>query len=115
MGATSPGGISCALTIVALIAGLLVAANYRLPVSACLAMGLIIGGLIGLDSNPDMATASAQLAGISGTSIAVLLLFLNIASLATFAAAEWQSIGIRVAGSWTSAAAFLNIALLFRK
>jgi urease accessory protein len=114
-GFPSADAIPLALTILAFVAGSFVASNYRLPAPVCLAMGLIIGGLIGLDSNPETSVAGAQLAGISGTSIAVLLLFLNIAGLATFASAEWQCIGIRVAGSWMSAAAFLNIALLFRK
>jgi urease accessory protein len=103
------------LTAFALLAGLTVAANYRLPAWACIFTGTAIGTMIGLDSKPEAATLLGEIAGLAGTSIGGLLLFLNLAGLAAFAAAPWQSIGIRVIGSWTSAAAFLNIALLFRK
>ncbi len=113
--AVLPDGIPRVLTFMAMVTGLGVAVNYRLPAPICMAVGLIVGSLIGMDSKPEAETVKSVLAGISGTSIAVVLLFLNIAGLASFAAAEWQRIGIRVIGSWTSAAAFLNIALLFRK
>jgi hydrogenase/urease accessory protein HupE len=104
-----------ALTALALLAGLAVAANYRPPGWACIFIAAAIGTMIGLDSKPEAATLMGEAAGIAGTSIGALLLFLNLAGLAAFATAQWQSIGIRVIGSWTSAAAFLNIALLFRK
>jgi urease accessory protein len=103
------------LTVLGLAAGLAVAANYRLPAWATIGLGGTIGLMIGCDSKPETATLLAQLAGISGTTIAVLLLFLNLAGLAAFVTAQWLQIGIRILGSWTSAAAFLNIMLLFRK
>lgn len=103
------------LTMLGLAAGLAVAANYRLPAWAAIGLGGMIGLMIGLDSKPEAATLLAELAGISGTVIAVFLLFLNLAGLAAFVTAQWLQIGVRVLGSWTSAAAFLNIVLLFRK
>ncbi|WP_020176882.1 HupE/UreJ family protein [Methyloferula stellata] len=103
------------LTVLGLAAGLAVAANYRLPAWAAMGLGGMIGLMIGLESKPETATLLAQLAGISGTTIAVLLLFLNLAGLAAFVTAQWLQIGVRILGSWTSAAAFLNIMLLFRK
>ncbi len=103
------------LTALCLAAGLAVAANYRLPAWATIGLGGAIGLMIGFESKPEATTPLAQLAGISGTTIAVLLLFLNLAGLAAFVTAQWLQIGIRVLGSWTSAAAFLNMMLLFRK
>ena len=104
-----------ALTVFAALAGLCVAANYVMPASVCISLGMLIGSAIGLDSNPETVDVLARAAGIGGTVIGVLLLFLNPAGLAAFSSAPWQEIGVRVVGSWTSAAAFLNIALFFRK
>lgn len=114
LGASAPF-IVPALTVFAALAGLCVAANYVMPGSFCISLGMGIGSAIGLDSNPDTADVLAQAAGIGGTVMGVLLLFLNSAGLAAFSSAPWQEIGVRVVGSWMSAAAFLNIALFFRK
>ncbi len=104
------------LTALALLAGVSVAASYLMPAWICIGMGFLIGAMIGLDSKPETLDGFlANAEAIAGTLIGVFLLFLNLAGIAAFAEKQWQSIGVRVIGSWTSAAAFLNIALLFRK
>jgi hypothetical protein len=113
--AVPPSGAPTLLTAMALLCGLTAAACYRVPAWVCIVLGALIGAAIGFDSNPEASTPFAECAGMSGTAIAALLLFLNIAGFAAFAALQWQHIGVRIAASWMSAAAFLNIALLFRK
>ncbi len=103
------------LTALALLCGLGVAAFYQPPMWAALVIGVLAGGAVGLESKPDAATLLAQVQSIAGTTTGVLLLYLNLAGLAAFAAKSWQQIGVRVIGSWTSAASFLNLALLLRK
>jgi hydrogenase/urease accessory protein HupE len=113
LGQTVPAA-SALLTALALLAGLGVAVNPPLPPGTAIILGALIGALIGIDSFPEGPFITVA-SGLSGTAIGVILLYLNLAGLAFFAKAEWQAIGIRVAGSWASAAAILNIALLFRK
>ena len=95
--------------------GLLVALAFALPSTLCVALALIVGVALGLDSPPQviaMADAALALTGTwLGASCALALVVVCTGRLTH----DWQRIGVRIVGSWIAASAILVLALRFAR
>jgi hypothetical protein len=93
--------------------GALVAAAFPLPLLVPGALAAAIGTAIGLDSPPQVISYQDAIVTLIGTGLgATIVLGLVIAGCAHMAR-DWQQIGVRVLGSWTTASALLAIAVRF--
>ncbi len=104
-----------ALLGVAAITGALVAAAPRVPVLIVGAFAVLIGGAIGLDSPPEVMSIEVAVAMLIGTGIGAPLALALVMAAASWLRRDWQQIGLRVLGSWTSASALLAIAVRFAR
>jgi len=106
--------LSAVLVVETALIGLLIAADFKLPLQWCLIIGAVVGVIIGLDSSqPDM-TGKAKLITLFGSGVGVYLMILYPMGFADyFNKKPWQLIGVRVLGSWLAASAFMVLALLF--
>jgi urease accessory protein len=101
-----------ALLVGAASAGLLVAADPRLPGLGCLVISVVSGLLIGLDSPQQELAGKERFAALFGSGIGIYLLVLYAVALAdAFRKRHWQRVGVRVIGSWLAASALLVLAL----
>lgn len=105
------GGLPAAtLLAVALAAGLLTALGSG-SVTLTTAIAVAAAAAVGLDSAPMEATAGQPGLTTLGTLAGSLLVVVLAGGLAAAAAAPWQRIAVRTAGSWIAAAALIALAL----
>jgi hydrogenase/urease accessory protein HupE len=102
------------LLATAVSVGLLVALNRNLPGAVAGILAAAAGLAIGVDSFPDGMTFWPALAGITGTSLSVSLVLVNVLAGAGYLTLGWQKIGMRVVGSWIGACALMVAALAMR-
>jgi len=96
----------------AAISGLLLAWGSPLPGWLGTASGIALGFAIGTDSGQGITESQAVAAALTGTGVAVYLLFLYALAVSdTLRKYQWQQVAIRVAGSWIAASAIMVIAL----
>lgn len=101
----------------AVVTGLAIALEARLPVPAAVAWVALAGALVAADSPaapPTTAPAEAGTASVlalAGTGLGILLLFAWWALPFSRVQLAWQRIGIRVLGSWLVAGAVLSLVL----
>lgn len=77
-------------------------------------IALAAGVLLGLDSAQADLTGRARFTALFGSGVSLYLLLLYPAALAESAAGHrWLAIGVRILGSWISAATLLVLALQF--
>ena len=93
------------------IAGVLVAAAREVPAPMAMVLTTAIAFAILLDSAPDTTTARDRIAALAGTGVAISAAFVWISASLARLQRPWQRIGVRIAGSWTSACALLVLAL----
>jgi urease accessory protein len=109
--AAGPSSANEVLIVAAALAGLWGAAALPLPPLAGWPLAAVTGAAIGLDSPPEVvsiATANLMLVGTGlGAVVVVCALCIALPRLTR----DWQRIGVRIAGSWTAAAAILVLAL----
>jgi urease accessory protein len=96
----------------AAVIGILVAGNLRVPHAVGIALMLSVAFAIAIDSAPDSLAGGEKLAASVGSAIGINAAFIWISGPVTCLHKAWHRIGIRVAGSWTSASALLVLALL---
>jgi urease accessory protein len=108
LGATFPETLLLAF---ALIAGLLVTLDRSLGAALVAILTAAAGIGIGLDSASDGLQHREMWLALSGTGIGGVLILSYTGGLAAVLAQPWQGIGVRVAGSWTAAAAGIVLAL----
>jgi urease accessory protein len=103
-GVSLPGSITW---LPLLVLGSLLAADFRLPVAATMALATAVGFFLGAANGYAMAQAGAGIRGVAGIASAVFV----VTTLAAASAAAWQSgwlrIAWRVAGSWIAASGLL--------
>ncbi len=94
----------------ATLCGLIAASDVTLPASLAVAVALVSGSALGLDSPESLflGEAVAMLIGMAGGGVGALTL---IAFVASKMACVWKGILLRVAGSWITAIAILVLAL----
>lgn len=105
------GATNLALLALAAAFGLLVALARPLPLALPIVLGACAGFAIGLDSAPETGAVWSGAMALLGSGVSVLLILLNIVALASAAKRPWQTIGLRVVGSWIGAAALMVSAL----
>lgn len=108
--AAGPSSANHVLVVVAALAGLWVAAARSLPQIAGWPLAAVAGAAIGLDSPPEVASITAANLMLVGTGLGALACVAVLAFLVARLRRDWQRIGVRVAGSWTAAAAILVLA-----
>lgn len=101
---------------IALVAGLLVALEKQLPAIASGAVFALAALALGLDSAVETGTAISIVKTLLGTWLGLILAVADIAYyLSFFTKHKWQQVGIRVAGSWITAASFMILAFALRR
>lgn len=115
------GGINpdVPLTVFAVIAGIVAASAFRLPLSVLLLLGVACGLLSGYLSWPDPDVRGDMIFTALGAIIGSVLIVIAVAGIIEMAWQatrwSWLPIAVRVAASWETAIAVLLGALLFRK
>ena len=104
------------LISLALIAGIMVALEKSPPAFASAVVFAMAGLAIGLDSAVETGTAPAIVKTLLGTWVGLILAVADIALYVSFFNKhKWQKVGIRVAGSWITAASVMILAFAFRR
>lgn len=104
----APGG-AWITAFSALVLGLLVAADRRLPVTVVTALAAALGLLHGWMNGAGIATANREALALLGIGGAVFVAVALLAALATAVQAQAARIAVRVAGSWIAAIGILLI------
>jgi urease accessory protein len=100
---------------IALVAGVLVALEKPLPAIATGAIFAFAALALGLDSAVETGSAISIAKTLLGTWLGLILAVADIAYyLSFFTKQKWQQTGIRVAGSWITAASFMILAFALR-
>lgn len=94
--------------------GILVVARLDLNRFWCVSIVALAGLLLGMDSTQDALSGKEKFASLFGSGLGLYLLFLYPMALADmFTKRAWQTIGVRVIGSWIAASSLLVLALSF--
>jgi urease accessory protein len=93
------------------VAGLLVALARPLPQVLGVALAIVLGFAIALDSPPEVLSVSEANLMLIGTGISAGAFLVVVALASRQAQARWVQIGLRILGSWIAAAAILALAL----
>ena len=100
-----------ALLVLAAICGLLAALAKPLPEPVGIALGVLTGIAVGLDSPPEVLSVREANLMLIGTGLGASLFLVLVIEGASKLAQPWQRIGARIVGSWIAAAAILVLAL----
>jgi urease accessory protein len=101
---------------IALVAGVLVALEKPIPAIATRMIFAIAAVAIGLDSAMETGSWTVIAKTLLGTWIGIILLVGNTAFyVSLFTKKHWQKTGIRVAGSWITAASLMILAFALRR
>jgi hydrogenase/urease accessory protein HupE len=104
------------LIVIALGAGILVALEKPLPAPANRAIFAIAALAVGLDSGVETGTWGAIAKTLLGTWTALILIVGDVSYyISLVGKKQWQKVGIRVAGSWITAASLMILAFAFRR
>lgn len=108
------GAAPIAILLAGLLAGGVIAAGLSVPQGVRAAFAGIAGLLVGIDTDVAMSMPAGPLAGATpllGVVTGCLLIVLNMMALSSLAKAAPWTIGVRIAGSWIVAVAFLVLAV----
>ena len=104
------------LISLALLAGALVALARRPPPLAIRGLFGVAALALGLDSAADNATGWGIVKTLLGTWTGLIILLADTAYYSSrFTRWQWQRVGLRVAGSWITAAALMILAFALRR
>lgn len=95
----------------AALTGLAVAAALAMPATADVALGLIVGGAVGLSSGPSGVDGRTYVVMLFGTGLASIGLTAYVTVMVSIIHRAWLHIVVRVLGSWLAASALLVLAL----
>ena len=112
--AVVPRHADAALLIVAAICGLAVAWSKPPPEPVGIALGVLTGMAVGLDSPPEVLSVREANLMLIGTGLGASLFLVLASEAASRLGKPWQRIGARVLGSWIAAVAILVLAVGFR-
>ena len=113
--AAGPSRANDVLIVSAVVSGLLAAWARPLPQQIGWPLAAVTGAAIGLDSPPEVIDLTTATVMLIGTGCGASMLLVVIAEGTAVLRRDWQRIGVRVAGSWTAAAAILVLALRLAK
>ena len=100
----------------ALIAGVVVALEKSPPAFVSAVVFAMAALAIGLDSAVETGSAPAIAKTLLGTWLGLIIAVADIAFYVSFFTKQkWQKVGIRVAGSWITAASLMILAFVFRR
>lgn len=102
------------LLSVALVCGLLVAAQRPPPGAVLSVLAGLLALVIGMDSGVTGLDRRETFAALLGCWLGAVLLLLVIAGVTEMANRPWQRVALRVLGSWITASAALVLALALR-
>ncbi len=102
------------LLLVALVCGLLVAAQRPPPELMLAVLGIAVALLIGMDSGVPDRGRRETFAALFGCWLGATLVLIVVAGIAELAHRSWQRVVLRVIGSWTAASGALVLALALR-
>ena len=104
------------LISLALLAGALVALGKPLPARAGGVVFALAALALGLDSAADNATGWGIVKTLLGTWTGLIILLADTAYYSSrFTRWQWQRVGLRVAGSWITAASLMILAFALRR
>ena len=104
------------LISIALVAGALIALGRPLPSTVIGALFVVAAFALGLDSAVENGTPISITKTLLGTWLGLILVVADIAYYLSFVTKQkWQQVGIRVAGSWITAASFMILAFALRR
>jgi urease accessory protein len=104
------------LIAVALAAGILVALEKPLPAMAYRMLFAVAALAIGLDSGVETGTWGAIAKTLLGTWTALIFVVGDVAYyISLVGKKQWQKVGLRVAGSWITAASLMILAFALRR
>lgn len=104
------------LISLAIISGILVALNQPLPTWSYAVIFAFAALAIGLDSSVDTANRAELTKGLLGTWVGLILIICDLAFYISISTKQkWQKIGVRVAGSWLTAASLMILAFALRR
>lgn len=109
-----PGGAAIAILIAGLVAGGVLAAGLALPRGALAGFTWVAGVLVGFDTDVAIPVAGGFLdmwIPFLGLAVGALLIVINMMALSSLARVAPWTIGVRIAGSWIAASAFLVLAV----
>ncbi len=96
---------------IAVVAGLLAALAWPLPVWLGVVLAGVLGAAIALDSPPEVLSISEANRMLAGTAFGAAVFLMIVWQAAQNARAVWARIAVRAVGSWIAAAAILALAL----
>jgi hydrogenase/urease accessory protein HupE len=116
VGLALPSPLLLALPCTALVAvvGLLVALEVRLRLPVLLPMAAVLIGLFALVAGSALAGHPGALAALLGESVAIAGLSTLLCQSLAPPTPRWRAIGLRVGGSWITAASLLMLGWLVR-
>jgi urease accessory protein len=109
--AAGPSHANGVLVVSAALCGLLVALARPLPAALGWPLAAVTGAAIGLDSPPEVIDLRIATVMLIGTGLGAIMLLTVVVEGVSWLRRDWQRIAVRVAGSWTAAAAILVLAL----
>ena len=98
------------LLALTLIMAAIVVAAVRIPLIAVAVLVLAAAVGIGIDAEPEASSMRGALIAAAGTAVGGTLAVFMIAALTVRPFTFWQTVAIRVAGSWLAAIAMLYLA-----
>jgi urease accessory protein len=101
------------LLAVAAALGVMVAAAW-VPRPLVWPLAATAGAALALDSPPQAVTIAAAYATLAGTALGACAMLVVVATVAAYANANWQRLGMRIVGSWIAASAILVLAVQLR-
>ncbi len=102
------------LLLLAMLCGIVVAAQRTPSASVLAVFAGLLALLIGMDSGVSDMDRRETFAALLGCWLGAVLLLILVAGVAEMAHQAWQHVALRVVGSWTAASAVLVLALALR-
>ncbi len=104
--------IETILLIGASLTGLLVLSGITLHWFVFIALGILAGLIIGLDSSQQTLSGKARIVSLFGSGVGIYFLLLYAMAISESLSKKlWQTVMVRVVASWVSASALMVLAL----
>jgi hypothetical protein len=102
------------LLAVALVAGVIVAAGIHIPSALVSFIALAAGAGLGIDAAPEAETIGTLIVTSAATVLGSTLITMVVAVLVLDRNIHWQTVAMRIAGSWIAACSILYFGWLLR-
>lgn len=109
--AAAPDFAEESLLVATALAGLLLALARSWPAGVGMALGVVVGLLLALDSPPQALALREANLELAGTAAGFTLALWAVAAFSVRLHRDWQRLGARILGSWIAASAVLVLAL----